>query len=75
MFKPLTLSQIERYLTIERPFDVAGSARAEGLGISLLDKLTSYDPTAIIGLPLIQLTAMLSRAGHNPLNQHVLSQP
>uniref|UniRef100_UPI0040480D9B Maf family protein n=1 Tax=Orrella sp. TaxID=1921583 RepID=UPI0040480D9B len=75
LFKPLTLSQIERYLTIERPFDVAGSARAEGLGISLLDKLTSDDPTAIIGLPLIQLTAMLSRAGHNPLNQHVLSQP
>ena len=73
LFKPLTPAQINRYLTIERPYDVAGSARAEGLGISLLDKLTSDDPTAIIGLPLIQLTAMLSRAGHNPLNHHVLS--
>jgi septum formation protein len=75
LFKPITPSQIDRYLNIERPYDVAGSARAEGLGISLLDKLTSDDPTAIIGLPLIQLTAMLSRAGHNPLNHHALSQP
>jgi septum formation protein len=74
VFKPLTRTQIERYLTIERPYDVAGSARAEGLGIALLDKLTSDDPTAIIGLPLIALTAMLSRARHSPLNHQVLNQ-
>jgi len=75
VFKPLTRIQIERYLTIERPYDVAGSARAEGLGIALLDKLTSDDPTAIIGLPLIALTTMLSRARHSPLNHQVLNQP
>lgn len=75
IFKTLTPTQIERYLTIERPYDVAGSARAEGLGIALLAQLTSDDPTAIIGLPLIQLTAMLARAGHNPLNHQALSQP
>lgn len=73
-FRPLTHAQIERYLNIERPYDVAGSARAEGLGIALLDKLASNDPTAIIGLPLIELTTMLTRAGHNPLNHQALSQ-
>jgi septum formation protein len=74
VFKSLTPTQIDRYLTLERPYDVAGSARAEGLGIALLDKLTSDDPTAIIGLPLIQLTDMLTQTGRNPLNHHVLSQ-
>jgi septum formation protein len=75
VFKPLTPNQIDRYLTIERPYDVAGSARAEGLGIALLNKLTSDDPTAIIGLPLIELTDMLTHTGRNPLNHHVMSQP
>ncbi len=75
VFKPLSPTQIECYLSIERPYDVAGSARAEGLGIALLDKLASDDPTAIIGLPLIELTTMLSRAGLCPLNHQLLSQP
>jgi len=68
VFRRLTQPQIDRYLRIERPYDTAGSAKAEGLGIALLDKLGSDDPTAIIGLPLIELTAMLSRVGRDPLN-------
>lgn len=75
VFKRLSPAQIDRYLKIDLPYDTAGSARAESLGIALLDKLASDDPTAIIGLPLIQLTAMLSRIGLNPLNQPVLSHP
>lgn len=75
VFKALTTTQIERYLCIDRPYDVAGSARAEGLGIALLDQLASDDPTAIIGLPLIELTTMLTRARHNPLNHQALSHP
>lgn len=66
-FRQLDTQQIERYLSIEAPFDTAGSAKAEGLGIALLDSLESDDPTAIIGLPLIALTAMLAKAGIDPL--------
>jgi septum formation protein len=67
-FRTLDDQQIERYLTLETPFDTAGSAKAEGLGISLLARLQSDDPTAIIGLPLIALTQMLIKAGLDPLN-------
>ena len=52
-------SEIERYLDTESAFDCAGSAKAEGLGISLLDAIEGSDPTALIGLPLIALCAML----------------
>lgn len=72
-FKSLSYKQIDRYLTIERPYDTAGSAKAEGLGIALLESLKSDDPTAIIGLPLMALTAMLSLVGYNPLNHCALS--
>ena len=52
-----------RYLEIERPYDCAGSAKIEALGIALVQEVTSRDPTALIGLPLITLVTMLRRAG------------
>lgn len=67
-FRRLTESQISRYVALEQPVDTAGSAKAEGLGIALLTSLKSDDPTAIIGLPLIALTQLLSLAGLDPLN-------
>lgn len=54
---------IERYLRAEQPYDCAGSAKSEGLGISLLDSITSDDPTALIGLPLIRTCQLLRAAG------------
>ncbi len=54
---------IERYLRAEQPYDCAGSAKSEGLGISLLDAIESDDPTALIGLPLIRCCRMLRAAG------------
>lgn len=71
-FRTLTPAQIQAYLKHERPYDTAGSAKAEGLGITLLASLESNDPSAIIGLPLIALTDMLSRIGLNPL-EHISS--
>lgn len=72
-FRELTPAQIDRYLDLEAPFDTAGSAKAEGLGIALLASLQSTDPTAIIGLPLIELTRMLAKAGMDPLDFASLS--
>ena len=62
-FRTLTDAEITRYVEMEQPLDCAGSAKAEALGISLLDALRSDDPTAIIGLPLIRLTRMLRTLG------------
>lgn len=62
-FRRLDDAEIERYLRAERPYDCAGSARAEGLGIALLEAQEGPDPTALIGLPLIRLSAMLRAAG------------
>jgi septum formation protein len=62
-FRRLEDAEIERYLRAERPYDCAGSARAEGLGIALLEAQEGPDPTALIGLPLIRLSAMLRGAG------------
>jgi len=62
-FKPLTDAQIERYLLAERPYDCAGSAKSEGLGISLLTRIDNDDPTALIGLPLIRTCQLLEAAG------------
>jgi len=56
-------AEIERYLELERPYDCAGSAKIEGLGIALVESVHSSDPTALIGLPLMQLTAMLRNEG------------
>ncbi len=63
-FRPLTQAAIERYLHAEQPYDCAGSAKTEGLGIALLESMDSDDPTAIIGLPLIRTAAMLRQAGY-----------
>lgn len=55
--------EIERYLAAERPYDCAGSAKIEGMGIVLVESVESADPTALIGLPLIALVAMLRHEG------------
>lgn len=62
-FRNLDDAEIEAYLQAEQPYDCAGSAKSEGLGIALLDAITSDDPTALIGLPLIQTSRMLRAAG------------
>lgn len=62
-FRPLDAAEIERYLRAEQPYDCAGSAKSEGLGISLLDAIDNDDPTALIGLPLIRTCRMLRAAG------------
>ena len=66
-FRPLDDAQIEFYLRAETPYDCAGSAKCEGLGISLLAAISSDDPTALIGLPLIHTCSLLRLAGINIL--------
>ncbi|CAN5627166.1 Maf-like protein [soil metagenome] len=63
VFRDLSDAAIERYLRAEQPYDCAGSAKSEGLGIALLDAIDSDDPTALIGLPLIRTCRMLRAAG------------
>jgi len=62
-FRELSEAEIIRYVERERPLDCAGSAKSEGLGISLLDAMRGDDPTALIGLPLIALSRMLRAEG------------
>lgn len=62
-FRQLNSTEIERYLHKEQPYDCAGSFKAEGLGISLFEKIESIDPTGLIGLPLINLSKALRQAG------------
>lgn len=62
-FRDYSDEEIERYLEIERPYDCAGSAKIEGLGIVLVERVSGDDPTALIGLPLVQLCAMLRSEG------------
>jgi septum formation protein len=62
-FRSLTDAEIETYLQREQPYDCAGSAKSEGLGIALLDAIDSDDPTALVGLPLIRTCRMLRAAG------------
>lgn len=66
-FRRLETPEIEAYLRAEQPFDCAGSAKSEGLGIVLLDAIESDDPTALIGLPLIATARLLREAGIDPL--------
>ena len=66
-FRELNDAEIERYLQIEQPYDCAGSAKSEALGIALLQAIESSDPTALVGLPLIQTCALLRSAGIDPL--------
>lgn len=63
VFRDLTDDEIERYLRAEQPYDCAGSAKSEGLGISLLDAIHSDDPSALIGLPMIRTCRMVRAAG------------
>ena len=62
-FRTLDAATIERYLLAEQPYDCAGSAKSEGLGIALLQAIESDDPTALIGLPLIRTAQLLHAAG------------
>jgi septum formation protein len=62
-FRKLSDEILEAYLHAEEPYDCAGSAKSEGLGISLLETIESDDPTALIGLPLIALSGLLRDAG------------
>lgn len=63
IFRALSDEAIERYLRAEAPYDCAGSAKSEGLGIALLEAIDSDDPTALVGLPLIRTCRMLRAAG------------
>ncbi len=67
-FRALTQAEIENYLRAEQPYDCAGSAKAEALGIALMAAIHSDDPTALIGLPLIRTCALLRQAGLDPLS-------
>ncbi|MGC9457168.1 MAG: Maf family protein [Halothiobacillaceae bacterium] len=70
-FRSLTDREIEAYLQRERPYDCAGSFKSEGLGVMLFESMTGEDPTALIGLPLIRLCAMLRAVGVDPLAPQV----
>ncbi|HQN65607.1 MAG TPA: Maf family nucleotide pyrophosphatase [Methylophilus sp.] len=64
-FRQLTDDQIENYLTKEQPYHCAGSAKSEGLGVALIERMLGEDPNALIGLPLIKLITMLQNEGVN----------
>ena len=72
-FRILNLLEIENYLRIEQPYDCAGSFKAEGLGISLFHAIKTEDPTAIIGLPLIQLSQTLRDQGFDCYSRNTYS--
>lgn len=63
VFRDLSDADIERYLRAETPYDCAGSAKSEGLGIALLERIDNDDPSALVGLPLIRTCRMLRAAG------------
>lgn len=62
-FRTLSDAEIERYLLAETPYDCTGAAKSEGLGVTLLEAQSGDDPTALVGLPLIRLAALLREAG------------
>ena len=64
-YRHLNDEQIENYLNKEQPYQCAGSAKSEGLGIALIERMTGEDPNALIGLPLIKLVTMLQNEGVN----------
>ena len=66
-FRTLADEEIEHYLRTEQPYDCAGSAKSEALGIALLAAIDSDDPTALVGLPLIRTCELLRAAGLDPL--------
>lgn len=67
-FRNLTDAEVERYIALDTPLGCAGSFKAEGLGITLFEKMEGSDPNSLIGLPLIRLIDMLKLAGVNPLH-------
>jgi predicted house-cleaning NTP pyrophosphatase (Maf/HAM1 superfamily) len=67
-FRHLTRARIEAYLDLEQPYKCAGSFKAEGLGITLFERLEGDDPNALIGLPLIRLVTLLEAEGVDPLD-------
>jgi septum formation protein len=67
VFRTLSPQLIESYLRADQPYDCAGSARIEGLGIALVSRVESTDPTALLGLPLIALVDLLAAEGVTPL--------
>ena len=62
-FRELSLPALDAYLRADEPYDCAGAAKIESLGIALVERVESEDPTALVGLPLIRLTSMLAAAG------------
>jgi septum formation protein len=68
-FRDLDDEELDAYLRIEQPYDCAGSAKNEALGIAILERIDSSDPTALTGLPLIALTGMLRQAGVSFFNR------
>jgi septum formation protein len=64
VFRTLSETEIDAYLSADRPYDCAGSLRSEALGVSLCERIESLDPTALIGLPLIRLAASLRSCGY-----------
>jgi septum formation protein len=72
-FRNLDDADLETYLRLEQPYDCAGSAKNEGLGIAIIESIATTDPTALTGLPLIALTSMLGRIGISPLSSRASS--
>ena len=66
-FRALRDAEIDHYLRLEQPYDCAGSAKCETLGIALLERIESDDPTALVGMPLMRTCALLRQAGIDPL--------
>lgn len=64
VFRTLSHAEIERYVDLDDPLDCAGAAKSESLGIALLERLSGDDPTALVGLPLIRLSAILRELGY-----------
>jgi len=62
-FRTLDRDRLDAYLRLDRPYDCAGSAKIESLGICLVESVNSQDPTALVGLPMIELTSMLAQLG------------
>ncbi|MBA3731582.1 MAG: septum formation inhibitor Maf [Gammaproteobacteria bacterium] len=74
-FRALSHAQITAYVRRETPYQCAGSFMSDRLGIALVEAFEGQDPTALIGLPLIQLVSMLMRAGLNPLSDAIDHEP
>ena len=68
LFRRLDDAALERYVRLESPLDCAGSFKSEGLGVALFERISSEDPTALIGLPLIFVADALRKLGADPLN-------